>query len=415
MISHVVINAFLARMENPEPVLAAYGVSFGVQVVLSAPVWACSIVFLSFIKDRASMHRLVVFGAQVWAMTAWIWFFVAIAPVGQQFFQMAFGISEPVARAAQYCLLVGAAITPITIFRSLAYGLLMVRRKPLWVTVGTVVRLVALAGILSVLTQWFEGAVVGAYALLACIAVETVFAVLIAAPHYLRAERRVQPPPGYRELWRFSWPVMVMQVAESGVALAAHFFLGRLPNPVTALAGFTVVDSITRLIMSPLRNLIHTTQTLVHVRTDARVIIVFAIHMAILFSGIALLFNVDVVRNFASRDVMGLNQDMAEYIQLALQVSFMLALCMTAAAITRGLLIASKNTGAIAVSSVARVAAVVLVGAAALLFGAENGAMVGLIALTTAFAAESAVLGVRLWQLDRGDHKLFAVREPGAD
>ena len=91
-------------------------------------------------------------------------------------------------------MLVGAAITPITIFRSLAYGLLMVRRKPLWVTVGTVVRLVALAGILSVLTQWFEGAVVGAYALLACIAVETVFAVLIAAPHYLRAERRVQPP-----------------------------------------------------------------------------------------------------------------------------------------------------------------------------------------------------------------------------
>lgn len=141
----------------------------------------------------------------------------------------------------------------------------------------------------------------------------------------------------------------------------------------------------------------------------------FAVHMAILFSGIALLFNVDVVRNFASRDVMGLNQDMAEYIQLALQVSFMLALCMTAAAITRGLLIASKNTGAIAVSSVARVAAVVLVGAAALLFGAENGAMVGLIALTTAFAAESAVLGVRLWQLDRGDHKLFAVREPSAD
>ena len=96
---------------------------------------------------------------------------------------------------------------------------------------------------------------------------------------------------------------MVMQVAESGVALAAHFFLGRLPNPVTALAGFTVVDSITRLIMSPLRNLIHTTQTLVHVRTDARVIIVFAVHMAILFSGIALLFNCLLYTSPSPRDV----------------------------------------------------------------------------------------------------------------
>ena len=37
MISHVIINAFLARMDNPEAVLAAYDVSFAVQVVRGAP------------------------------------------------------------------------------------------------------------------------------------------------------------------------------------------------------------------------------------------------------------------------------------------------------------------------------------------------------------------------------------------
>jgi progressive ankylosis protein len=411
MISHVVINAFLARMDHPEPVLAAYGVSFGVQVVLSAPVWACSIVFLSFIKDRASMHRLTVFGFQVWALSAWLWLFIALAPVGNQFFRSAFGVSSTVADAAQYCLLVSAVIAPITIFRSLAYGLLMVQRKTLWVTIGTLVRLVALAGVLSVLTLWFEGAVIGAYALLACIAVETVFAVAVAVPFYLRSAHSTGPLPTYRELWRFSWPVMVMQVAESGVALAVHFFLGRLPNPVTALAGFTVLDSIMRLILSPLRNLIYATQTLVRVRADARVMVVFALHMAILFGAISLLFNSSVFRDLALQRIMGLTPSMAQYITPALQVGLMLALCMAVAAITRGLLIASKNTGAIAVSSAARVGAVIVTGAAALVLGAENGAMVGLVATTIAFAAESLVLGIRLWQLDRRTPKLFAARD----
>ncbi|MEM7408554.1 MAG: hypothetical protein AAF458_24935 [Pseudomonadota bacterium] len=414
MISHVIINAFLARMTNPEPILAAYGVAFGCQTVLGAPVWACSIVFLSFIKDRASVRKLIVFGFQTFFALLWLWLILALMPVGQRFFEVTFGLSPEIARDAQLCLFIGMFIPPITVFRSMAYGILMVERRTAVVTFVTLVRLAGLAVILAILTRWFDGAAVGMYALLGCISVETIVAVAVALPAYLRRPVQAELPPPYRELWRFSWPVMVMQIAESGVALAAHFFLGRLPNAVTALAGFTVLDSIMRLMLSPLRNLIHTTQTLVHTRADGRVIILFGFHMALLFGAFVLLFNVPAFRTLTLDWIMGLPADMAEYITPALRVSLLLALCMAAAAATRGFLIASKNTGVIAVSSAVRICAVALTGTVALTVGAENGAMVGLAALTFAFGAEAVVLGVRLWQLERRPPGLFGERRAAA-
>ena len=59
MISHAVISAFLARMSDPEPILAAYSISFYLHATLGSPIWACQFVAVSFIKDRASMKRLL--------------------------------------------------------------------------------------------------------------------------------------------------------------------------------------------------------------------------------------------------------------------------------------------------------------------------------------------------------------------
>ena len=61
-----------------------------------------------------------------------------------------------------------------------------------------------------------------------------------------------------------------MQTAESGIAFIMNFFLGRLPRPELAIAAFGVLDGLIRVLLSPLRNLIHTTQALVKNRADAR-------------------------------------------------------------------------------------------------------------------------------------------------
>ena len=401
MISHAIIAGFLARMHDPEPILAAYSVSFAFHATLGSPVWACQIVFLSFVRDKQTMWKLAKFGLQAFASVAWIWLLLSVTPMGDWTFRELFGVSDEVATQAKLCLLLSIVIPPTSILRSLAYSLLMTERRTIWVTAGTIIRLVGLAALLSVITLWAEGAVVGVIALAGCITIETVVALLIALPAYRRLPDATQALPSYRELWLFGWPIMIMQIAESSVLLVTNFFLGRLPRAELALASFAVMESVMRVLLSPLRNLIHTTQTLVKSRADARVILIFGIQIALAFGGVTLLFYVPWIRDWVLYDVMGMPAHMAEYVVSALGISFLLAVGMAAASLSRGLLIASKNTGAIAVSSAVRIAAVVLAGVIGIAVGASNGAMLGMIALILAFTSEATVLGIRLIQLDR--------------
>lgn len=400
MISHAVISAFLARMADPEPILAAYSIAFYFHATLGSPVWACQFVAVSYIRDRASMQRLLLFSLQVAAGVSLVMLAVGLTPAGDWLFRTLFGAGPDVARAARRCTLVFNFVVAFAVVRSLVYGLFMVERKTIFVTLGTVVRLVGLAIILAGLTRFFEGAVVGALALVGCIAVETLFGLFIARRFF----RRLPPgsrPPTYRELWKFSWPIMTMQAAESGVVFTVNLFLGRVARPELALAAFGLLDSLMRVLLSPLRNVIQTVQALVRFRRDVRVIVTFAAIVGGGFTAMMFLFHLDRVRGWTLEDVMGLPPHMADYVAPALAFGFLLALAMAAAALARGLLIAAKRTGAIAVASGVRLVTVGAVGAAALLLGVENGAVIGMTALIGAFLAESVVLLVRLLWIDR--------------
>ena len=400
MISHAVISAFLARMADPEPILAAYSIAFYFHATLGSPVWACQFVAVSYIRDRASMQRLLLFSLQVAAGVSLVMLAVGLTPAGDWLFRTLFGAGPDVARAARRCTLVFNFVVAFAVVRSLVYGLFMVERKTIFITLGTVVRLAGLAIILAGLTRFFEGAVVGALALVGCIAVETLFGLFIARRFF----RRLPPgsrPPTYRELWKFSWPIMTMQAAESGVVFTVNLFLGRVARPELALAAFGLLDSLMRVLLSPLRNVIQTVQALVRFRRDVRVIVTFAAIVGGGFTAMMFLFHLDRVRGWTLEDVMGLPPHMADYVAPALAFGFLLALAMAAAALARGLLIAAKRTGAIAVASGVRLVTVGAVGAAALLLGVENGAVIGMTALIGAFLAESVVLLVRLLWIDR--------------
>ena len=400
MISHAVISAFLARMADPEPILAAYSISFYFHATLGSPIWACQFVAVSYIRDRASMHRLLWFSLQVAAVITLILFTVGLTPVGDWLFRTLFGAGPEVAAAARRCTVIFSFVMLFAVVRSLVYGLFMVERKTIYVTLGTVVRLAGLFVILAGATRFLEGAEVGALALVACIAIETVFGLVVARPFFRRLPAGSHPP-SYRELWKFSWPIMVMQTAESGVIFTINLFLGRLPRPELALAAFGLLDSLMRVVLSPLRNVIQTVQALVRFRRDVKVIVIFAVIVGGGFAAVMLLFHLERVRTWALEGVMGLPPHMAEYVAPALAFGFLLALAMAVASLARGLLIAAKRTGAIAIASAVRLVTVGAIGATAVYLGVSNGARLGIYALIGAFVAESAVLLARLLWIRR--------------
>ena len=407
MLSHAMVVAFLARMQDPASVLAGFSIAFYLHAMIGSPLWACQIVALSFIRDRASLRTLLIFSLQSAGLVAWIWILIGATPVGDWFFMTLFGASEAVARAAKLCTLVAFLMVPCVLVRSLAYGLMMVTRNTLLVTYGSLIRVVVLFGLLHFLTNRYHGAVIGITALLGCIVVETVYAVVIAKRFFVALPVRAGDPPTYGRLWRYSWPIMLMQIAESGVSFSVNVFLGRLVRPELALAAFGVLDSIVRVLLSPLRNLILTIQTMMHLRSDVPVLIKFSGQIAAIFSLLMLLLNLPVVSNWVLFDVVGLPGEIAVPVASALRLSFLLALCMAGACLTRGLLIASHNTTAIGVSSGARVGAVVVIGVLGVSLGTSNGAMLGIVALIAAFATEALILTSYLVRLERGRSGLF--------
>jgi len=400
-ISHAAVAAFLARMSNPEPILAAYSIAFYMHSTLGSPMWALQLIFLSFIKDRASVFHLARFSVLVLASIGWIWIVICFTPAGEWLIQSLFGASAEVSESAKLCMFLSLLGMPIFVVRAFCYCLMMQNRRTMLVTYGTMVRLGSLVGILALCTAAPEHAAVGVLALTGCIFFEMLYAVYMARPFWRVLPRKIEDLPSYRKLWRFSWPIMVMQTTETGVAFTTNFFLGRLLQPELAIAAFGVLDSLIRVLLSPLRNLTQTCQALAKRAEDQVVLLWFATQVGLVFMAAMLLFFIPAVREIALQTVMGLTNDMTAYVAPAMWLTAALAGCMAAATVSRGLLIVRQRTGALAVASGARLASVILVGVAALATGAQNGAIIGLVALTAAFGTEALVLGGQLLILRR--------------
>jgi O-antigen/teichoic acid export membrane protein len=414
MISHSVIHAFLARMEDPKQTLAAYSIAFYFHTVVGSPVWTSQFVCISYMRDKIMVRRLMLFYLQVTAMVAWLWILVGATPFGHWFFMRAFGASARVASEAQTALLLLVGISIPVIVRSLGYALFMVNRRTILVTAGTAVRLASLAGLLVVLPFMLRGAAIGGAALMGCITVEAIFVWSIARHYYHQLPAVSGPPASYGELWRFSWPIMLVNAAESGVGFTINFFLGRLLRPELAVASFGVLDGLMRLLLSPLRALTQTSQTLTKTRGDLRVMLRFLLQLLAIFSTVMLLFFLPPVRALVLEDIIGLPEEMSTYVAPAMLLAFLLAIVMGSSAMFRGLVIGSKRTGSIATSAAARLLAIIAVGAVGMLLADANGAVIGMCALIGAFGAEALVLGWRLFRMDSGARRLFQEEEAGA-
>ena len=411
MISHSVIHAFIARLPDPKLTLAAYNIAFSYHSMAGSPVWTALTTSIAFITDRRSVRRLLTFNMIIAGIVMAVGCAVGLTPLGDLLFGGLMGASPPVAQSARRAILILLLITPLTIFRSLAYALLMKNRYTILVAIGAFLRLVSLAGYLLALPVFLQGAMVGAAALLLCIATEALLAVIFAHRFYLALPVAAGAPPAHREIWHFSWPLMLSQASQNGVAFTTNFFLGRLANPDLALAAFGVMDGLWRVLLGPLRNLVQTAQTLVRSRQDLRTLLRFTVQIVVGFAAVAALFFFPPVRRYVLDVVMGLTPELSATIAPAMMLFFLIAVVLGFSALCRGLLLAARTTGQIARSAWVRLLVVCAAGSLALAFPAMSGAVLGAIALIGGFASELLVLGYRVLRTPGG---LFDGESPPA-
>jgi len=406
-ISHSVTNAFLARLSAPKETLAAFSIAFAFNIMTGGITMASTQTGISFITDRPSLNRVLRFLLGVVFIPFLIVELTAITPLGDIVFGKWMSASPEVVRQARWSSAIMGFWTFPILMRNLSYAMIMIRRKTILISYATFIRLAALVGFLILYSIWFEGAVVGAMATVSAMSVEAVFMIIAARPYFLQLRQDVDSRASCGDFWTFSWPLMLTQATENGVVFVLNFFLGQLTSPDLALASFGVVYGLVRLILAPMRNLVQTAQTLARQREDLNILLQFTIGLLLFYVGLIFLLFYTSLRGWILYEVMGLTEELSRYSTPGVKLTYLIAVFWGIAAFLRGALSAMRKTGAIAVTAVIRLLVVAGIGCISLVSSDFNGAVLGVLAIGCAFAAEAVILGQQLWIHTRSPGSLF--------
>ncbi len=406
-LSHALVHAFLARLGDPTTTLAAFSIAFSFNTTFSGIVAVGTQAGMSFISDKRSFWRIARFYLWVSLVPFVLIETFALTSLGDWLFGTLMGASPEVTRLAKAASAVmGLWIFPNQI-RNITTALCLMRRRTMLISHSTMVRLVSQALMLMVLPFWLEGAVAGAASLVGCMIVESLYMLWVSRPFYTELPASGGEQVSYRQMWVFSWPLMITQITEHGVTFVINFFLGRLANPDLALAAFGVVTALKSLVASPLRNLVQTAQALVHTRADMRVILLFAHRLTLVYALLVGCLFYTPMRDVVLKGIMGLPDKLSAYATPGVQMILLVAIMWGYSSLFRGLLSAMRKTKVIAGSAVIRLLVVIAVGSVTLLAPNLNGAAVGVAAIGCAYLSEALILGWRLLLYRREAGPLF--------
>jgi len=406
-LSHVITNAFLARLLAPKEIIAAFSIAFGLNIMASGVTMATIQTGICFITDQTSFRRLLRFCLLLVLIPFFGVEFIALSPAGEIVFGDWMGASPGVVNQARWAAAIMGFWTFPILIRNLCYAIAMNQRRTILITYATAVRLVGLIGFLFVFSIWFDGAVVGAMATVAGMTVEATFMVVATRSYYLKLKKNADQPAGAKEFWSFSWPLMLMQITENGVMTVLNLFLGQLRNPDLAIASFGIVYGLVRIILAGPRNLVQTSQSLVHGRGDLRAMFQFTIGLILFYCGLIFLLFYTPLNEWILGTVMGLTAELSGYCKNAVKLIFLIAIFWATTATLRGTLTSMRKTFVIAVSAGVRMVVIAAIGFFAFLYPDLNGAVLGVFSFAGAFAAETIVLGWYLWHQVRSDETLF--------
>jgi len=226
-LSHTIINAFLARLPDPTEALAAFSIAFALNIAASGISATSTQLGICFITDRTSSMRLFRFLALLLLTPFCIIELISLTSLAEMVFGEWMGASPGVVFQARRASAVMGLWTFPVLIRNFCYAIVMRNRRTILITYATAVRLACLFIFLFSFSLWFSGAVVGALATVCGMTVEAVYMVIVARPFFMRLERGVNRPSAYKEIWRFSWPLMITQISENGVMFVINFFESR--------------------------------------------------------------------------------------------------------------------------------------------------------------------------------------------
>ncbi len=260
-VSHSIINAALARLDDYIIALAGFSVAMVLHLFFASPSYQNHTVTIAMVRGERSRRGTVIFVLLVAIYVSFMLSLVAFTPLGSFLLETVLGVTPAIANEARRVLGILVLLPFFTGFRGFFQGLVIRARRTSLVSFATGVRIAALLFFIYFGRSWYSGAGLGAFALLACIVVETALMGLFArhCPQPVTEE----PEKGTKEILRFAFPLAYSSCLQQTIPLLINAIISRLPDAPLALASFGVIRGFLFLLAGPMRNLQQAYLTLV--------------------------------------------------------------------------------------------------------------------------------------------------------
>jgi hypothetical protein len=341
-LSHSVINGALARLEQPVLALAGFSIALVLHLFLASPSYQNHTIVIALVRNRRSLLGA---GLYVLSMAVYVSLclaLIAFTPLGPWVFQKLLGTTPAIAAEARKVIAVLSFLPFFTGVRGLCQGLVIRARRTGLVSLATLVRIAALLVFLLIASRWLTGATLGAFGLLACIAVETCFMGWFAWKTWRVEEGSPERSAG--EIFRYGLPLSFSSALQQAVPLLIGAIISRLPDSALALAAYGIIRGFIFLLAGPMRNLQQAYLTLVRSSADYRQLVIFfrrvAVGMALIMLAVAYPLNRQVLGG-----IMGLADDLRRYIAPPLAGCALYPVLYGAVNLLRGHFAAAHRTG----------------------------------------------------------------------
>lgn len=280
-VSHTIINAALARLDNYVIALASFAVAMVVHLLFASPSYQNHTITIAIVRGKKSLRSMVIFVLLIASYVSLMLNLIAHTPMGDAVLQSVLGVSPEVACGAKKTLAILALLPFFTGFRGLFQGLVIRAQRTNLVSLATGVRVVALLGWLHVGQRWFHGPELGAFALLLCIVIESSLMGLFAWQCHCNFDYAAISSAGSNDekstmqILRFALPVAFSSGLQQTIPVVINAIISRLPDANMALAAFGVIRALLFMLSGPMRNLQQVYLTLVHGSADYRVLLRF--------------------------------------------------------------------------------------------------------------------------------------------
>lgn len=219
-LTHIIMDAGLARTRDPNLSLAAFAVAKSIMTIIVSPQAMNRQMTVALVRTRKAVRVIKKFVTRLALAISLAMAICAFTPLSLIIFERMIGVRPEVAAAAQSALKVLSIIPLFFALRDYAHGLAILSRQNPLIPLATIARLGALGVALSLIITRFEwpGAVIAAAAFLFAAFVE------MSVVYF-----------GTRDAFRFGHPMLTVEEGETENLTMASIFRFAMPLTMTTL------------------------------------------------------------------------------------------------------------------------------------------------------------------------------------